>query len=115
MDWGAVLEEEHANRDTNRNFGENSKLEPVLGNYFIFTELIEDVRVEVYKVQFGGAMKCKARTDIILKRRRNSDIVFVLIADCFTLFWRTFTWRSFFPRSKLSNTNLNFRRKFPPV
>lgn len=53
MDWGAVLEEEHANRDTNRNFGENRKLEPVLGNYFIFTELIEDVRVEVYKVQFG--------------------------------------------------------------
>lgn len=69
---------ERANRDTNRNLGGNNKLEPLLGNYYIFTELIEDVIGEVYKVQFRPRRNARHAPDMILKWRCNSDIVSVL-------------------------------------
>lgn len=81
------------------------------GNYYIFTELIEDVMEQVYKVEFGGPdenARHAARDDMILKWRCNSDIGPSALQreDCFTLFLgggqggrrATFTWRSFFPR-----------------
>lgn len=61
------------------------------GNYYIFTELIEDVMEQVYKVEFGGPdenARHAARDDMILKWRCNSDIGASALQreDCFTLF-----------------------------
>lgn len=98
------------------------------GNYYIFTELIEDVMEQVYKVEFGGPdenARHAARDDMILKWRCNSDIGASALQreDCFTLFLGgaggkagNFHLALIFPQvPKLSNTNLNFRRNFPAV
>lgn len=100
----------------------------LLRNCYIFTELIEDVMEQVYKVEFGGPdenARHAARDDMILKWRCNSDIGASALQreDCFTLFLGgaggkagNFHLALIFPQvPKLSNTNLNFRRNFPAV
>lgn len=129
---GGKVEGGRANRDTwaetcrleTRNLGTNA----LLRNCYIFTELIEDVMEQVYKVEFGGPdenARHAARDDMILKWRCNSDIGASALQreDCFTLFLGgagrkagNFHLALIFPQvPKLSNTNLNFRRNFPAV